>query len=301
MTILSPSLVKMSKMLALSLQPKKDFRSTRNAAGTLIYLCNSSLTDSVRWETVPFVGRNVPPPSGTLEDARMTLEASANWFSLLYFSWMTPMMVLGQFSGIGGVDIFGYSCNMTGYARPLEAVDLWKLQDKNSAGEIGRRITESFRRRHEAAETYNARLKSGEISPSLYKRLIWKVRGNAKEREEKWRTKDGLQKPSLTMAMNDACFWWFWVGGIVKLIGDIAQMTSPLLVKEIILFAQRSFVAHRAGQPVPAIGVGVGLTFALLAQQLLGSVCLHQSFYRGSTTGVVSKPICIQISSHSFI
>jgi hypothetical protein len=87
-------------------------------------------------------------------------------------------------------------------------VDFWKLADRHSAGEIGRKINESFRRRHDAAEAYNARIKSGEISPPLSKRLVWRVRGRYKEREEKWRTKDGLRKASLTLAMNDAVYWY---------------------------------------------------------------------------------------------
>lgn len=41
----------------------------------------------------------------------------------------------------------------------------------------------------------------------------------------------------------------------MKLFGDVAQMTSPLLVKEIIKFAQRSYVAYMAGTPAPSIGV----------------------------------------------
>jgi hypothetical protein len=70
-------------------------------------------------------------------------------------------------------------------------------------------------------------------------------------------------------------------------------MTSPLLVKEIIKFAQKSWAAHKAGQPAPSIGTGIGLAIALLAQQLLGSVCLHQSFYRGCTAGVVRSSLDI--------
>ena len=114
---------------------------------------------------------------------------------------------------------------------------------------------ESFQRRHKAAEAYNKRLELGEISPGLLRQLWWTLHGDAKAREDQWRKKDGRKKASLTFATNDAVFRWFWVGGALKLFGDIAQMTSPLLVKEIIKFAQRSYAAYAAGSPAPSIGV----------------------------------------------
>jgi hypothetical protein len=112
-----------------------------------------------------------------------------------------------------------------------------------------------LQRRHKAAEEYNSRLELGEISPGLLRQLWWTLHGDAKALEDRWRKKDGRKKASLTLAMNDAIFWWFWVGGAMKLCGDVAQMTSPLLVKEIIKFAQRSYAAYLAGTPAPSIGV----------------------------------------------
>jgi hypothetical protein len=50
---------------------------------------------------------------------------TAGWFSLLTFSWMNSLMTLG-------------------YARPLEASDLWKLQDHRSSGVIAEAILTSF-------------------------------------------------------------------------------------------------------------------------------------------------------------
>lgn len=39
------------------------------------------------------------------------------------------------------------------------------------------------------------------------------------------------KRASLTLAMNDAVFVWFWSSGVLKVLGDTAQVTSPLLVK----------------------------------------------------------------------
>ncbi|KIM34225.1 hypothetical protein M408DRAFT_303315 [Serendipita vermifera MAFF 305830] len=222
------------------------------------------------WQRVPFLPRNASPPTGTLESAPMTPEMTASPWSRLYWSWMTPIMV-------------------TGYSRPLEAVDLWKMPDHRVASVVGKRIVDSFQRRHIAAEAYNKRLELGEISPGWRRKIWWLLRGNSTAREEQWRKKGGKRQASLTLAMNDAVFWWFWIGGFMKLFGDVAQMTSPLLVKEIIKFAQRSYAAYLAGTEAPPIGVGVGLSFALFIQQTVGSWALHHSFYRGSTSGVLLR------------
>jgi hypothetical protein len=62
-------------------------------------------------------------------------------------------------------------------------------------------------------------------------RFVSMLRGNREERVKRWREKDGKKRPSLTMAMNDSIKWWFWSGGFLKVIGDTAQITSPLILK----------------------------------------------------------------------
>jgi hypothetical protein len=173
-----------------------------------------------------------------------------------------------------------------GYARPLEASDLWRLTDDRSAQVISSRILESFDRREKVAEEYNERLANGAINPG-FKQVWWKIKGNACEREKEWRTKTGKKRASLTYAMNNAVFGWFWSGSVLKVIGDVLQITSPLLVKEIIRYAQESWAAYHSGVPAPSLGRGIGLAIALLIQQSASSLCLHHSFYRCATTGVV--------------
>ena len=136
---------------------------------------------------------------------------TAGWFSLLTFGWMNSLMTLG-------------------YARPLEASDLWKLQDHRSAGVIAETILSSFDARRRKAGEYNSRLTNGEIKPPLSLRVMSRLRGDGEERLKRWREKRKAQ-PSLTWAMNDAIKWWFWSGGVLKVIGDTAQITSPLILK----------------------------------------------------------------------
>lgn len=83
----------------------------------------------------------------------------------------------------------------------------------------------------------------------------------------------------------------FWSGGFLKVIGDTAQVTSPLVVKAIINFATASYADHIAGDAslIPAIGTGIGLSFCLFFLQIIASLCTHHFFYRSTSTGVLLR------------
>ncbi|KAG6909964.1 hypothetical protein DXG01_014233 [Tephrocybe rancida] len=220
---------------------------------------------------VPFTSTKDPlPPKQSIDDADLIPEATANIFNLVTFEWVTPLLGLG-------------------YARPLEAPDLYKLQDTRGAAYIAQKINASFDRRHKEAQEYNARLENGEISPGLWKKTVWTLSGKRKEKEKKWREVDGKKRASLIWAMNDSVKWWFWSGGVFKVIGDTAQVTSPLLVKAIINFATASYVGHRAGTKVPPIGDGIAYAFGLIALQIITSLCTHHFFYRATSSGVLLR------------
>lgn len=168
---------------------------------------NRQLTVVDRWRRVPFTSSNPPPPpQHSIADSPLIPEANANILSIITFGWISNLLALG-------------------YSRPLVAGDLYKLQESRSAASIADKINESFDRRKREAEEYNARLDKGEISPGI--RSFWWT----DERKKRWREKDGRKKASLVMAMNDSVKWWFWSSGILKVIGDTAQVTSPLVVK----------------------------------------------------------------------
>ncbi|KAG2035930.1 ABC transporter [Suillus americanus] len=212
---------------------------------------------------------NPPPPKNSIHDADLIPEATAGFASLLWFNWITPLLSLG-------------------YARPLESSDLYRLQEERGALPIADAILTSFKTRQKKAAEYNERLAKGEIGPGL-KGLWWSIRGVRTEREKQWREKDGKRKASLILAMNDSIFWWFWSAGILKVIGDTAQITSPLVVKAIINFVTASYTNHLTGQSTPPIGEGIGLAFALLALQLIASWCTNHFFYRSMTSGVLLR------------
>ncbi|CCO28288.1 Oligomycin resistance ATP-dependent permease YOR1 [Rhizoctonia solani AG-1 IB] len=226
--------------------------------------------DKAKWyQRVPFVGSNPPAPLVSVDDATLIPEANANWFSHLFFNWITPTLSLG-------------------YARPLEAPDLWKLQESRSAEVMSNRIIESFERRKVQADAYNERLKSGQIGPGL-RGVWWSLKGERAKREQQWRENDGLKKPSLALAMNDSVKWWFWTGGLCVLISNVAQICSPLLVKAIIRFGQESYAKHRAGIPAPPIGQGVGLAIGLFLLQIVSAFSIQHGFYRSASTGVLLR------------
>ena len=117
-----------------------------------------------------------------------------------------------------------------GYARPLEASDLYKLPDEHSSTHVANAILTFFERRRKEAAIYNEQLTNGQVGPGV-KSLWWSFRGVRLEREKVWREKDGKRKASLILAMNDSVQWRFWSAGVLKVIGDTAQVTSPLVVK----------------------------------------------------------------------
>jgi hypothetical protein len=152
-----------------------------------------------------------PPPPGSIDDAEMLPAVTAGWLSVLTFNWMSPLLALG-------------------YARPLEVSDLYKLPDSSSAALIGDKILASFEERQRRAEAYNTRLANGEVKAG-WRAIWWTLRGQRAEKEKRWREEGGRKKASLVLAMNDSVKWWFWSSGILKVLSDTAQVTSPLLVK----------------------------------------------------------------------
>ncbi|KAF8557120.1 P-loop containing nucleoside triphosphate hydrolase protein [Imleria badia] len=212
---------------------------------------------------------NPPPPPTSLHDAVLIPEASAGFFGQLWFTWLTPLLSLG-------------------FARPLEASDLYRLPDEHSSARVANAILASFERRRKEAALYNTRLENGQVGPGIQS-LWWSIRDVRVEREKLWRDKDGKRKASLILAMNDSVKWRFWSAGILKVIGDTAQVTSALVVKAIITFATESYAGHITGTPIPPIGTGIGLCFVLLALQLIASWCTQHFFYRSMACGVLLR------------
>ncbi|GLB40491.1 putative transporter [Lyophyllum shimeji] len=250
-----------------SLNEKKEVQTAKTDAVQAVH----QRTKRSRILRVPFTStKEPPPPKASIEDAELLPEADANFFDLVTFGWITPLLSLG-------------------YARPLEASDLYKLSANRGAARIADKINASFDRRLKEAQEYNTRLANGEIRPGLLKVALWTLSGKREEKEKKWREIDGKKRASLVWAMNDSVKWWYWSAGLLKVIGDTAQVTSPLLVKAIINFATRSYAGHKLGAPVPPVGEGIGFAFGLIGLQIVSSLCSNHFFYRATSTGVLLR------------
>ncbi len=112
-----------------------------------------------------------------------------------------------------------------GYQRTLQATDLWKLDESREAAYLSNKLDESWTRRVENADIWNARLAKGEIRPGLLKRTKWffqamKSGSGYSERrqtlEQHWRDVDGRKEASLAWALNDTFGFSFWLGGLFK-------------------------------------------------------------------------------------
>lgn len=68
---------------------------------------------------------------------------------------------------------------------------------------------------------------------------------------------------------------------------------GPIILRQIIIFAQERSAATIAGTPVPNVGRGIGMAFGLFALTVTASVCTHQFFWRSMATGVLARAALI--------
>nr|CRX78939.1 hypothetical protein ls5930a1_00008 [Leucosporidium scottii] len=221
---------------------------------------------------IPFVGRKQPrDPYPSLDEAPLLPMRSANVFSKWTFTWVQPLLVVG-------------------YQRTLEARDLWKLTPDMDSGVLADRLMENFERRRKAIDEWNRALDDGTFKPSVMRKGWWKMKkamGNGKG--------DGKQTVGIAGALSDTFKWTFWSAGIIKVIGDVAQVTSPLVTKALINFGTEAYYAHRnvPGYTAPNVGRGVGLAIGLWLMQLVTALCIHQFFVRSAGTGVLARAALI--------
>ena len=163
---------------------------------------------------VPFVFTPPPPPKIISDDAQLPLtpEATANWLSLITFGWLNNLLSLG-------------------YARPLEKSDLYRLPPRRDCAKYAARIEEAFQRRKTHAEKINAEIDNHELQPPLRLRLVWALTGDSTSQYGAWVANHPRAEPSLALALNDAVFWWLWVGGALKLLADVGTVCVPLLIR----------------------------------------------------------------------
>ncbi|WVQ72250.1 hypothetical protein IAR50_001799 [Cryptococcus sp. DSM 104548] len=237
--------------------------------------------------------RHAPsPPKASLEDADIIPLATASIISKLTFQWVTPIMVKG-------------------YQRPLQATDLWKLDESREAQPLSTRFMEHLENRQNKAREWNQTLPTAR--PSKKRQLAWTFTAATrrslgsqytrhgsdktfKERratlEKEWRECSGRRHGSVTWALNDTLSG-FWSGGLFKVFADTSQIMIPLLVKSLINFSKEVYAANQSGEPGPNIGRGVGMAIGLFLLTVMQSICQHQFFFRSMATGVLARGVLI--------
>lgn len=153
--------------------------------------------------------RNPPElPRPSLDDVPVIPLATANIISKLTYHWITPIITLG-------------------YQRPLQATDLWKMDESRESQRLGAALDEAWRHRCNRAKERNEEVRNGQINPSVLRRFSWFIKavsprkdttfpGRRKSLEDQWRISNSSKEASLPLAMNDVFGWHFWAGGMLK-------------------------------------------------------------------------------------
>lgn len=88
-----------------------------------------------------------------------------------------------------------------GSQRPLTATDVWKLNPDTASSEmLSRKINVIWDRRCAEADAWNAKIDSGDVGPSLWRRVNFLI-GRGSETE--WRAKSGRKQASLVWTCNE--------------------------------------------------------------------------------------------------
>ncbi|POS84754.1 hypothetical protein EPUL_003663 [Erysiphe pulchra] len=104
----------------------------------------------------------------------------------------------------------------------------------------------------------------------------------------------GSRNP-LVFALYETFKRQFWIGGFCQLSASIIQATCPFLLRYLIRFAQLAYNAKNGGPPPPSIGIGLGLVFGLTLLQMVQSLQINQSVYRGMVVGGAARASLISL------
>ncbi|GAA5893310.1 uncharacterized protein JCM6883_007628 [Sporobolomyces salmoneus] len=206
-----------------------------------------------------------PPPYSSLAEAPLTPYATANWFSQMTFHWMQPML-------------------NKGYQRILVPTDLWKLNPDFEAAYLSDLLMSNFEKRRVKINHWNKALEDGTYKPGVVRRTWWKIRGT-----------DGKRKVGLALALSDTFFYRFWLAGLLKVISDGLNVTSPLVTRALITYGTSVYLSDRnvPGYTADPIGKGIGLAFGLWGMQIVASICLHHFFANSAGVGVLARSALI--------
>lgn len=204
-----------------------------------------------------------------MDDAETIRLASASFLSKFTFWWIRPLLVLG-------------------YKRELQATDLPKMDPTRESGYLADKFEINFEKRRKAVEDWNRALDDGSYQPTALVRARWRVNEMLG-----FGRRDGRRNVGLALALSDTFFWEFWSAGIFKVLADAAQVTSPLVMRQIIRQTQKAWAAKQAGQPLPPVNPAVGAAIGLFLMQIWVSYFQANTFARSGQVGVQARAALI--------
>lgn len=110
----------------------------------------------------------------------------------------------------------------------------------------------------------------------------------------KRRRAEGRKRPLLG-AMFDTFKKEFILGGLFQLLASIIQAVAPYVLRYLIAFALRAWVAQHSNAPEPNIGEGIGLVIGITAMQFIQSLATNHFMYRGMMVGGEARAVLIAV------
>jgi hypothetical protein len=186
-------------------------------------------------------------------------ENSNSWLCILTLSWLNPLLSVG-------------------YTRPLVETDLYEVGCQ--AEVMADKILTAYAKHITDAQERNDAMLRGTTVPGHIRRVWWRIRGDVTLEEKAWREEHAQYRASLALALNDSVLWLFWSGGVLKLVADLAQILTPLLVKALIRFSTDAWQARRGDSHYsshPLMNRGAALALSLLLLQLRSAFASNHS------------------------
>jgi ABC-type multidrug transport system fused ATPase/permease subunit len=119
--------------------------------------------------------------------------------------------------------------------------------------------------------------------------MVEKLQNSLRRRKEQGRQR------LLLGALFDTFKWEFIIGGLCQLLASVIQAVAPYVLRYLINFALRAWVAQRTNAPEPNIGEGIGLVIGITAMQFFQSMATNHFMYRGMMVGGEARAVLIAV------